>query len=83
MSDAPVSNTDGFLSRDACASSTKLNRPILSKQFISTWKTMNRRQYFFQALIQFSQEYKVLDAAASNIDCFLWRDTCISSTHMN
>jgi hypothetical protein len=25
----------------------------------------------------------VLDAATSNIDGFLWRDTCVSSTQLN
>jgi hypothetical protein len=28
---APASNTDGFLSRDTCVSSTQLNMPILNK----------------------------------------------------
>jgi hypothetical protein len=29
--DAPASNTDGFLSRDTCVSSTHLNRPFRNK----------------------------------------------------
>jgi hypothetical protein len=44
---------------------------------------MNHRQYFFQALTQFSKGNKVQDAGASNTDCFLRRDICISSAQMN
>jgi hypothetical protein len=33
--DAPVSNTDGFLSRDTCISSTYLNKPIWNKMSLS------------------------------------------------
>jgi hypothetical protein len=40
-----------------------------------TLKTMICRKYSFQKLTQFSQ-----DAADSNRDGFLWRDTCVSST---
>jgi hypothetical protein len=34
----------------------------------------------FQNQSQFSQGNNVLDASASTIDGFLWRDTCVSST---
>jgi hypothetical protein len=34
------------------------------------------RQYSFQKLAQFSQRNNVLDALASHIDRFLWRDMC-------
>jgi hypothetical protein len=30
--DVPASNTDGFILRDICVSSTQLNRPICRKQ---------------------------------------------------
>jgi hypothetical protein len=46
-------------------------------------KTMTCRNYSFQNLTQFSQENNVLDAAASNIDGFLSRDTCVSLTQKN
>jgi hypothetical protein len=32
---------------------------------------------------QFSQGKNVLNAAASNIDGYLWSDTCVSSTQLN
>jgi hypothetical protein len=33
--DAPASNTDGFLSRDTCDSSTQLKRPIWNIESLS------------------------------------------------
>jgi hypothetical protein len=39
-------------------------------------------EYYFQKLPQLSQVINVLDAAASNIHGFLWRDTCVSSTQI-
>jgi hypothetical protein len=33
--DAPASNTDGFLLRDACVSSTELNSPIWNQMSLS------------------------------------------------
>jgi hypothetical protein len=49
----------------------------------STLKTMICRKYSFEKLTQFSQGNNVLDAAASHIHGFLWRDTCVSSTQLN
>jgi hypothetical protein len=43
-------------------------------------KTMISRKYSFQKLTQFSKGNNVPDAAASNIDGFLWRDICVYST---
>jgi hypothetical protein len=40
------------------------------------------KMYYFEKLMQFSQGNNVLDDAASNIDCFLWRNTCVSSTEL-
>jgi hypothetical protein len=37
----------------------------------------------FQKLTHFLQGNNVLDAAASNTDGILWRDTCVSSTLLN
>jgi hypothetical protein len=34
MRDAPTSNTDGFLSRAACASSTQMDGPIWNKESV-------------------------------------------------
>jgi hypothetical protein len=48
----------------------------------STFKLLCIRQYSFQNINQFSQGKKMLDAAASNIDVSLWRDSCVSSTQL-
>jgi hypothetical protein len=40
-------------------------------------------KHFFQKLSQFSQGNDALDAAASNIDAFLWRDPCVTTTQPN
>jgi hypothetical protein len=41
------------------------------------------RKYSSQKLTQVSQGNNVSDAAASNIDGFLWRDAYVSSTQLN
>jgi hypothetical protein len=41
------------------------------------------QEVFFPKLTQFSQGNNMVDAAASNINGFLWRDTCVSSPMMN
>jgi hypothetical protein len=50
---------------------------------LSTLKTVNRKNFSFQKLTLFSQGSNVLDAAASNIDGFLWREREVSSTPLN
>jgi hypothetical protein len=58
--------------------------PYLEKNDpLSTLKTVNRRNFSFQKLTLFSQGNNVLDAAASNIDGFLWREREVSSTQLN
>jgi hypothetical protein len=49
----------------------------------TTLKTMISRKYSFRKQTPVSQGNNVLDASASNIDAFLWRDTCVSSTQRN
>jgi hypothetical protein len=49
----------------------------------NTLKPMIWRKYSCQKLSQFSQGNNVLDASASNLDGFPWRDTCVSSTLLN
>jgi hypothetical protein len=49
----------------------------------SPLKTLNGKQYSFLKLNKFSQGNNVLDAPASNVDSFLSRDTCVSSTQLN
>jgi hypothetical protein len=48
-----------------------------------TLKPMICRKYSCQKLSKFSQGNNVLDAPASNIDGFLWRYICVSSTVLN
>jgi hypothetical protein len=41
------------------------------------------RMYSYQNITQFSQENNVQDATANNMDGFLSRDICVSSTYLN
>jgi hypothetical protein len=50
---------------------------------ISTLKHLSGRKCSFHKLTQFSQGNSALDAPASYIDGFLYRDTCISSTQLS
>jgi hypothetical protein len=49
------------------------NQPFSAKNY-------DLQEKSFQKLTKFSQANNVLLAAASNIDDFVWRDTCVSST---
>jgi hypothetical protein len=49
---------------------------------ITMWKNPHCRKHSFQKLTQLSQGNNVLDTADSNINGFLWRDTCVSSTQV-
>jgi hypothetical protein len=51
-------------------------------EHFSMLKTLMTRQYSVQKLNQFSPGNNVLDIPPSNIDSFLWRDTCVSSIQM-
>jgi hypothetical protein len=50
---------------------------------IYSLKILRSRKFPFQKLIQFRQQNKVLEDPASNTDGFLWRDTSVSSSHLN
>jgi hypothetical protein len=56
---------------------------LKQREPIPTLKNLSCKMYSFQKLTQFSQGNNVLDAPASKTDCFLSRDTCVSSTHLN
>jgi hypothetical protein len=79
MVHAPASNTDGFFKRYmSFFNSVKL--PYLEENVpVSNMKMIICRLYSFQAVTHFSQEINLLDAAASNANIFLGRDTCVSS----
>jgi hypothetical protein len=73
----------GILWRDKSVSSNQLNMPIWSKQSVYIHlKTPNCRKISFHRLTQFSWDNNVLYSPASNIDCFLYKDTCVSSTYL-
>jgi hypothetical protein len=81
MLGAAASNIHDFLCRDTCVYSTLLNRPSWRQtELIFKLKHVSCRKYCFQKLTEFSQGKNVLGAPASNIDGFVWRDTCVSSS---
>jgi hypothetical protein len=55
---------------------------LKQREPISPLKILSCRKYSFQKLTKFSQEKNALDVPASNVDVFLWRDTCVSSSQM-
>jgi hypothetical protein len=57
--------------------------PVGRKKPITTLKHLLCRKYSIQKVTQFSQRNNVLGAVASGINGFLWRDSCVSSTHEN
>jgi hypothetical protein len=81
--DAPPSNVDCFLSRDTCVSSPHLYRPTWNKMCVFNFEILVWKPVFLSKLIQFSWRINVLYATHSNIDAFLFRDTCGSLTHLN
>jgi hypothetical protein len=52
---------------------------LVQNEHFSTFKSMICRMYSLQKLTQVSLGSNVPNAATSNIDGFLWRDTCVSS----
>jgi hypothetical protein len=53
------------------------------KEPISILKHLSCRNSSFQKETQFSQGNNVVHAAASNTDCFLLRDLCVSLTYLH
>jgi hypothetical protein len=74
--DPSLSNTDVFLSRDKCVSSTQLNMPVWYKQSLTAPRETRVAELFLSKLPQFSQENNVLDAPASKKVIFLSRHIC-------
>jgi hypothetical protein len=79
---APASNKYGFLSSDACVSSTYLNRTIWSKETLSLPCKIKLKKVLLSKQTQFSQGINVFEVPASNTEGFLSRDTFISSTQL-
>jgi hypothetical protein len=80
MLDALSSNTDGVHWTDTCVPSRKLNRPIWNKISLHHIENSDLQEVFLRKTNSLLTGKHMLDAAASNIDDFLWRDTCVSST---
>jgi hypothetical protein len=79
--DDPASNIDGFLIRDPCVSSIFLCRTVWTKKaylYLETAKLQD--EVFLEKLTQFSLGNNALDAPAFNLDRFLYRGACVSST---
>jgi hypothetical protein len=81
--DAATSHTNGLLSRDMCFNNSAELAYLQQIETFSTLKNLICTKYSLQNLSQFSQGNNVQDAAASNIDGFLWTDTCVPSTLLN
>jgi hypothetical protein len=54
--------------------------PVLNKICLPHHENSDLKEVYYSKLTQYSQGNNVLDALASNIYCFLWRVTCVSST---
>jgi hypothetical protein len=67
----PASYTDGFLWRDTCVSSIKLNRPIWKKMSLLYLVNSDLYEVFLSKTSKFSQGNNVLEIAHSNRDGFL------------
>jgi hypothetical protein len=79
--DAPASTSDGGLWTDTCVSSTQLNKPIWNNHRLSpVLQTHLAESILFKKELNCHREKNVLDSEASNIDCFLWSETCVTST---
>jgi hypothetical protein len=83
LQDAPASNTNSCLG--VIHVFFQLNCICLFETFVpfSTLKTMIFRKYSFQKVTQFPHRNNVLQAAVSNLDSFLCRDTCVFLTQLN
>jgi hypothetical protein len=81
--DARASNLDGFLLRDTCVSSTQLNRPYWTKFAFYLLENHDGEAEFLSKANSFLQENKLFDVPPSNIDGFLSRDTCFSTSQLN
>jgi hypothetical protein len=60
-----------------------MNRPSSKERVYLHFEKPKLQEVFLQKLAQFSQGNNVVLAAVSNIDGFLWTDTCVSSPQKN
>jgi hypothetical protein len=70
VQDTTASNTDCFLWRDSCFSSTQLIVLFGTKRAYLHLEKPKLHLYSYQELTQFSQGNNVLDASVSNTTCF-------------
>jgi hypothetical protein len=78
--DVAASNIDGFLWEGTCVISTQLKRPILANTAYLHLETPKLQGAFLSKTNTILTGNNVLEAAASNTDCFLSRDILVSST---
>jgi hypothetical protein len=83
MADSAASNIDGFFGEMHMFPQLSWIGLCVANGVYIHLETLSWRKHFFQKLTQFWQRNNVLDAAASNKDCFPWRDACVSSTQLN
>jgi hypothetical protein len=76
--DAAAFNIDGFLWRDTCVSSTKLNRPTGANTAYLHFEYYDLLEVFLSKTNPILKGDNVLDAPAFNTDGFLYRDICFS-----
>jgi hypothetical protein len=81
--DVPASDTNGFLLRNECVSSTQLKRPIWTNIASLHHENPKLQEVFIKKIAQFSEGNSVLDTLASNTNGFLWRDTCVTLLQLN
>jgi hypothetical protein len=81
--DAAASNIRGFLWRDACISSTQLNRPFGNKESLSPQEKPKLQEVFLSKTNSIVTGNNVLDAPGSDTNHFLSRDTYVCSTQLN
>jgi hypothetical protein len=80
---APATNIAGLLWRDVCVSTRFMNIPIHNKPSLSPpWNVGLAGSIPFKNYHISHRGNNVLDAAASNIDGFHWRDTCVFSIQL-
>jgi hypothetical protein len=80
---APASDTNCFVLRETCVSSTQLKGLFGKTIAYPNLENQSWRNYSFQKFTQFSQGNNVLDVPASNTNGFPWRGTCGYSTQLN
>jgi hypothetical protein len=81
--DAATSNIDVFLLKGIFFSATQVNSPTGANSACFHHETPMLQEAFISKTNSILTGKNVLDAPDSNIDVFLWRAICVSSTQLN